>query len=836
MNEEDLNHKPQNRESFPRSLYLGLDPSQYQSFSINSALEGNQIRQQTEQTGLISARNRVCAFLKQHSSYDVLPVSYRIIVLDTSLLVKKALAALMQNGVVSAPLWDSTNQKFAGMLTVSDFINLIQYYYKHSSYSVALEEIEQFQIQQLRDVESRLGSPSPQLMSIHPLKSLYEACKLLVEAHAHRLPLVDEDSETGQETIVSVLTQYRILKFIAMNCKETKDLRKPLSEIKIGVYENIATAKMSTPVIEVVNLFAERRISSVPIVDDNGTVLNVYETMLVRAGAYDGMDLPVGEAMLRRTEDFPGVHTCTLNDCLNSMFDLIRKAPVHRLIVVDSENKLKGIVSLSDIMRTIALLPVDIFLVSSTTNPDTGLKHSWATKEQVDSIVGELKFVYYGMYGLIAVFCAVLIPFAYFYFEELEEDETSQQRFLGALKYTAFFIAFIFTCLIFGILIQPQEKTPIDLDFFRKLLTGSMGERSISFVMAVLMIVGMAVSITYTAPGLSLLPIGMIKGTKQYDTLENAEIVNNLVLNREKQRIIRAKYQGSNNAMSRIDTKEMEKLQTEEKILVRQLRESEASRTGIWNKILYILRPFEFVGGIILLLLTVGIVLSVFLTCIDKIKNSVCGKDCGYIISHSEIFNPLNYIFVHLSKYFPVDYFFAVLLILYFFSSTVVGVVSIGIRFLWIHLYKIRRSATPPQALLFAAMVLMMSLLALNYTLTMVVAPQYAQFGSQKYCNHTVGEVRDCHDYPQLIIPCDVTAPTDICTPTITSTFLHRIMMNTPFFGVVFYYAQWAFLAVVGVGIIWSLIRSPGRAYDDGALEEEEEGLLNSSRNRNNQQ
>lgn len=35
------------------------------------------------------------------------------------------------------------------MLTVSDFINLIQYY-KHSSYSAAMEEIEQFQIQQLR--------------------------------------------------------------------------------------------------------------------------------------------------------------------------------------------------------------------------------------------------------------------------------------------------------------------------------------------------------------------------------------------------------------------------------------------------------------------------------------------------------------------------------------------------------------------------------------------------------------------------------------------------------------------------------------------------------------
>ncbi|CAO3615464.1 unnamed protein product [Cunninghamella echinulata] len=65
----------------------------------------------------------MCSFLKQHTAYDVLPVSYRLIVFDTHLLVKKALAALVQNGIVSAPLWDSATQNYAGMLTVADFQN-----------------------------------------------------------------------------------------------------------------------------------------------------------------------------------------------------------------------------------------------------------------------------------------------------------------------------------------------------------------------------------------------------------------------------------------------------------------------------------------------------------------------------------------------------------------------------------------------------------------------------------------------------------------------------------------------------------------------------------------
>ncbi|KAI7816592.1 hypothetical protein BC939DRAFT_403590 [Gamsiella multidivaricata] len=295
------------------------------------------------------------SFLKQHSAYDVLPVSYRQIVLDTTLLVKKALSVLMQYNIVSAPLWDSTKRKFAGMLTATDFINLIQFYYSHSSYTAAIREMDQFQISQLRDVEKVIGVPPPELFSLHPLQSLYDACQLLVESRAHRLPLVDVDSETGEEMIVSVLTQYRILKFIAVNYQDEKTLRQPLSELKIGIYTDLAVADLSTPVMSVIDMFVKRRISSVPIVDEEGVVLNVFETVdvmtLVKAGVYRDLDLCVAEALLRRPDDFAGVHTCTLNDSLSSIFGTIRKSQVHRLIVVDSGNKLKGIVSLSDIMR-----------------------------------------------------------------------------------------------------------------------------------------------------------------------------------------------------------------------------------------------------------------------------------------------------------------------------------------------------------------------------------------------------------------------------------------------------------------------------------------------------
>lgn len=70
--------------------------------------------------------------------------------------------------------------------------------------------------------------------------------------------------------VVSVITQYRILKFIAVNVKETQKLRKPLRELNVGTYTDLATASMDTPVMDVIHMLVKKSISSVPILDKQG--------------------------------------------------------------------------------------------------------------------------------------------------------------------------------------------------------------------------------------------------------------------------------------------------------------------------------------------------------------------------------------------------------------------------------------------------------------------------------------------------------------------------------------------------------------------------------------
>ncbi|KAJ9142552.1 CBS-domain-containing protein [Coniochaeta hoffmannii] len=296
-------------------------------------------------------------FLKVRNSYDVLPLSCRLIVFDNELLIKKSLNILIQNGIVSAPVWDSRTSTFAGLLTSTDYINVIQYY---CQYPDQLDQVDQFRLSSLRDIEKAIGVLPLETVSVHPTRPLYEACRRMLKTRARRIPLVDKDDETGRETVISVVTQYRILKFIAVNNeKYTTLLKKSVREIGLGTYGKLATANMSSPVLDAIHLMVDHNISAVPIVDKDNRLLNVFEAVdvipCIKGGDYEALSSTIGEALSKRSEDFPGIYTCTEEDRLDSIFDTIRKSRVHRLVVIDDDSRLRGMISLSDILKYVLL-------------------------------------------------------------------------------------------------------------------------------------------------------------------------------------------------------------------------------------------------------------------------------------------------------------------------------------------------------------------------------------------------------------------------------------------------------------------------------------------------
>ncbi|CAD5117877.1 DgyrCDS6621 [Dimorphilus gyrociliatus] len=295
-------------------------------------------------------------FMKAHKCYDLIPLSSKLVVFDTSLNVKKAFFALVYNGVRAAPLWDSRKQTFVGMLTITDFIKILKMYYKSSN--SRMEELEEHKISTWREVLQEYDRP---LVNISADASLYEAVEALVVNRVHRLPVIDR--ATGNA--LYILTHKRILRFLFLfiyNLPQPSYMEKTIEELKIGTFENLQTATSETPLIDVLNVFVDHRISALPIVNDRGEVIDIYAKFdvinLAAEKTYNNLGMSVKEAMKKRRGEesgFEGVVTCVKQDCLRVILNRIVEAEVHRLVVVNEHKHVVGVISLSDILSFLVL-------------------------------------------------------------------------------------------------------------------------------------------------------------------------------------------------------------------------------------------------------------------------------------------------------------------------------------------------------------------------------------------------------------------------------------------------------------------------------------------------
>ncbi|KAG9565959.1 hypothetical protein KCU71_g5023, partial [Aureobasidium melanogenum] len=535
-----------------------------------------------------------------------------------------------------------------------------------------------------------------------------------------------------------------------------------------------------------------------------------------------------------------------------SIFVYLYQAPRERSAVVS----IVCIITVLSLLATVLLLPVDVALVSSTTSSKLGRKKDWATPDAVDNILFQLKIVYYTLYSLDAVLCLIVVPFTYFWYEERDEvaaeegSQTAAGRLWGAFKYTIAFILFVVIIFLVGFFVPVAKNRPqkhLDLDFFKDLLAENHGERALTFCVGLLLTLGTLLYCVYTAPGLALLPLTLIKTAPRVSapTLA-ANTSSQLMQNRERQRQLENRNEGRDNGLDTRDRRELEALIREERTLVRRERlaaedmgEGQNWFIRVWLKTEAVFRPLKLLGGLLLIVIVLVVWASMLVTGVDKIKNSVCKTGCGYLLGHNKIFQPINWLFVVTSRVFPIDYVIFLLLTLLFFAGSVVGVATIGIRFLWVSLFKIRKGHTAPQALLMGTVMLTLIVFAINYAVAMMVAPQYATFGPQTYCDrptHHPDQQPDCSNHHKAIRSCREAADNPVarmvCTPSVVSTFLNRITINFPFFGIVDFWAQFAFLGIFFIVFIVMLFRTPRldeEQLDDDLAEEEEEGLLAST-------
>ncbi|XP_042897528.1 5'-AMP-activated protein kinase subunit gamma-2 isoform X3 [Parasteatoda tepidariorum] len=340
----------------PFSTYRSLEAHQAENFSCHT----DEDTVDRIDYASLAEDKIIPTFLSSRTCYDVMPVSGKVVVLSVELLVKNAFEALVNNELRAAPLWDESISSFVGMLTISDFINVLRHYYSNSPENI--KDIESQSISTWRKI-NRISKP---VVKINATDNLAQATKLLIEEGVHRVPVLDE----GGQCSFFVLTRKNLLHYLYNNIMQRfgntivrtpSFLSKTIRELGVGTFSDIAKVTFDTKVIEALDLFVQRKVSGLPIVDENNTLLDIFAKFdvfaLAKEQTYHNLDMTINEA-IDKGKVHEDVYGCTLDDTLGTVIRTIVTSKAHRLVVIDENKSVVGIVSLSDILKFLVVQPL----------------------------------------------------------------------------------------------------------------------------------------------------------------------------------------------------------------------------------------------------------------------------------------------------------------------------------------------------------------------------------------------------------------------------------------------------------------------------------------------
>ncbi|XP_064554865.1 5'-AMP-activated protein kinase subunit gamma-1-like [Drosophila montana] len=248
------------------------------------------------------------------------------------------LAFLVCNGMRATRHWKLEKQQFVGTLTITDFFKILQMYYK--SLNSAMDELED---QKLDPKCRELHNQVMPMVSIGPDTSLFDAIKLLRDSSIHRLPVINP--ENGN--VLYILTEKSILRLMLLYINAISQpayMKNSLRDLKIGTSDNNEIPDEKTCI----------KIESFGLLD----IFAKFDVISpATAKICDDLDVSLRKANEHCNEWFDGDQKCNLDESLYTIMERIVCAEVHRLVVVDDQCKVIGVISISDILLYLVLRP-----------------------------------------------------------------------------------------------------------------------------------------------------------------------------------------------------------------------------------------------------------------------------------------------------------------------------------------------------------------------------------------------------------------------------------------------------------------------------------------------
>ncbi|MBA0591102.1 sucrose nonfermenting 4-like protein isoform X1 [Gossypium raimondii] len=330
------------------------------------------------------SRQRAATFLSRHTAYELLPDSSKVIALDVNIAVKQAFHILHEQGIPMAPLWDSFKGQFVGVLSALDFILILRELGNHGS-NLTEEELEthtisawkEGKVHLSRQIDGNASSYPRCLVHAGPYDSLKDVVLKVLRSKVAMVPIIHSASQDGSfPQLLNLATLSEVLKCILRHFKHSSSslpiLQQPICSIPLGTWvpkigelngQSLAMLRPNASLGAALSLLVQADVSSIPIVDENDSLVDVYSrsdiTALAKDKAYaqirlDEMSIHQALQLCQDANSINGqrCQMCLRSDTLHKVMERLASPGVRRLVIVEAGSKrVEGIISLSDVFR-----------------------------------------------------------------------------------------------------------------------------------------------------------------------------------------------------------------------------------------------------------------------------------------------------------------------------------------------------------------------------------------------------------------------------------------------------------------------------------------------------
>ncbi|KAL3012010.1 hypothetical protein AAZX31_07G231500 [Glycine max] len=322
-----------------------------------------------------TSRQRISAFLSMSTAYELLPESGKVVTLDVDLPVKQAFHILHEQGIPVAPLWDICKGQFVGVLSALDFILIIRELGNHGS-NLTEEELETHTISAWKG--GKWTGFTQCFIRAGPYDNLKEIAVKILQNGISTVPIIhSEDGSFPQ--LLHLASLSGILKCICRyfrNCSSSLPiLQLPICAIPVGTWvpkigesnrRPLAMLRPNASLTSALNLLVQAQVSSIPIVDDSDSLLDIYcrsdITALAKDRTYTHINLDemtVHQALQLGQDSYntyelrsQRCQMCLRTDSLHKVMERLANPGVRRLVIVEAGSKrVEGIIALSDIFN-----------------------------------------------------------------------------------------------------------------------------------------------------------------------------------------------------------------------------------------------------------------------------------------------------------------------------------------------------------------------------------------------------------------------------------------------------------------------------------------------------